>query len=98
MSEKAPISDRITIRARVTGRVQGVAFRAWTQGQARALGLDGWVMNRPDGSVLAVISGPAETVARLVELLDHGPPAARVASVETERMDETPPTGFRIAG
>ena len=91
------MSDRTTIRARVTGRVQGVSFRAWAQGEAQALGLDGWVRNEPDGAVTAVISGPAERVARMLEALKAGPRAARVASVETaEARGEEVVPGFRV--
>ena len=49
------MTQQIARRARVMGRVQGVAFRAWTQGQAENLGLRGWVCNNPDGSVSALI-------------------------------------------
>ena len=90
------MSDRTTIRARVTGRVQGVSFRAWAQGEAQALGLDGWVRNEPDGAVAALIAGPAGRVARLVEALKSGPPAARVEAVETEPAAEAPAPGFRV--
>lgn len=92
------MSMRVTIRARVTGRVQGVAFRAWTSGEAQALGLDGWVRNAPDGSVRVLISGPEERVARLVEALEQGSPAARVVSVETKVVEEDVGAGFRVSG
>ena len=49
---------RIAVRARISGRVQGVWFRAWTVEQAEMLGLDGWVRNRSDGSVEALFAGP----------------------------------------
>lgn len=65
----------------ITGRVQGVFYRAWFVGQARALGIDGWVRNRADGSVEAVIEGASDLVATLIDRAHRGPPAARVATV-----------------
>jgi len=65
----------------VSGRVQGVFFRDWTVEQARALGLDGWVRNRADGSVEAVIAGAPETVAAMIDRVRQGSPASRVDDV-----------------
>jgi acylphosphatase len=80
---------RTALHARITGRVQAVSFRAWTQDQAHALNLAGWVRNRPDGSVEALISGPERAVADLRTRLHDGPPAARVDKVETSPALET---------
>lgn len=66
---------------RVEGRVQGVGFRYWTRGQARALGLRGWVRNLPDGAVEVVAAGPSVAVTSLEALLRQGPSAARVEAV-----------------
>ncbi|SIO44934.1 acylphosphatase [Rhodovulum sp. ES.010] len=88
----------VALEIRVTGRVQGVSFRAWTQDQARALGLDGWVRNEPDGAVTALVAGPEDRVARLVEGLHSGPPAARVDRVETAPAGEEVAPGFRVTG
>jgi len=71
------------VRVRIAGHVQGVGFRAWTLREARALGLRGWVRNRPDGSVAAMISGPPEAVAAMLRRFREGPPGARVAAIET---------------
>ena len=81
-----------TLTFRVTGRVQGVWFRAWTQQTARELGLCGWVRNQPDGSVAgqaqAGTAGDGEAaLTRLRELLAEGPPSARVAEVEAHFED-----------
>ena len=65
----------------VTGRVQNVFYRAWFVEQARSLGLDGWVRNRVDNSVEAVVQGPAEMVESMVARAREGSPAARVADV-----------------
>lgn len=70
-----------TTRVRIRGRVQGVWYRGWTVDQARALGLDGWVRNRCDGSVEAVFSGPDASVRQMIERCWSGPPAARVGDI-----------------
>jgi acylphosphatase len=71
-------------QVRVTGRVQGVGYRAWVEHRARVHGLEGWVRNRNDGSVEALFSGPANAVADMVEQCRHGPSSARVAAVQEE--------------
>ncbi|WP_117191009.1 acylphosphatase [Rhizobium terrae] len=76
------LHDDETVLVRITGRVQGVGFRAWTQGEALRLGLKGWVRNEPDGSVLALIAGPGMLVSRMLDRLSQGPPGAVVSSVE----------------
>ena len=85
------------VRARVTGRVQGVSFRAWTRGRAEALGLEGWVRNEADGSVTALIGGESSAVDEMVEALHIGPRWAKVTRVEVEpaEVSDVPP-GFRI--
>jgi acylphosphatase len=84
-------------RAIVTGRVQGVSYRASAAAEARRLGLAGWVRNRADGSVELEVEGPDERVGALLEWCEHGPPAAKVERVAVE---ERPPQGegaFSIA-
>jgi acylphosphatase len=73
--------DRIAEHVTVSGRVQGVGFRRWTLENAQARGLDGWVRNRPDGTVEAVFAGPADRVNDLVAACGTGPAAAGVAAV-----------------
>jgi acylphosphatase len=68
----------------IQGRVQGVGYRAWVEQQARAHGLEGWVRNRRDGSVEALLSGPADVVANMVALCHRGPSHARVEAVHEE--------------
>jgi acylphosphatase len=65
----------------VSGRVQGVGYRAWTGDQAILLGLHGWVRNRRDGSVEAVFAGPEDVVADMIQACRRGPVAARVDRV-----------------
>jgi acylphosphatase len=68
----------------ITGRVQGVGYRAWVEHQARAHRLEGWVRNRRDGCVEALFAGPADVVAEMVTLCRRGPASARVDSVQDE--------------
>ena len=71
-------------RLLITGRVQGVGFRYALADEARALGLRGWVRNRRDGSVEAIVAGSAEDVEAIIAWAHHGPPAARVAGVSVD--------------
>jgi len=87
------MEPKVSARVRIHGMVQGVWFRGWTVGQARALGLDGWVRNRADGSVEAVFSGPEASVRDVIARCRQGPPAARV-----ERIEEASETGPVAAG
>ncbi len=68
----------------IRGRVQGVAFRDFTERRALALGLNGWVRNLPDGSVEALAEGPEGDLRALLESVRMGPPAARVDAVREE--------------
>lgn len=68
----------------IHGRVQGVGFRASFAQQARQEGLAGWVRNRRDGTVEAMIAGGAEDVAAMIAWSRRGPPGARVDRVEVE--------------
>ena len=75
------------VRARVTGRVQGVCYRAWARAEAEAIGVTGWVKNERDGSVTALIAGPMGKVSQMVDALWEGPGAASVNFVATEEAD-----------
>lgn len=94
---ETPASGPIRIRVLVAGRVQGVGYRQSCADQARRHGVAGWVRNRRDGRVEAVLEGPADKVAAMVEWCRHGPPAARVDAVDTEPEPAGALTGFRIA-
>lgn len=90
-------SDRIAIEARITGRVQGVWYRSWTCGEARGLGLAGWVRNEPDGSVRALFAGPRAAVEQMLARCRDGPPLAVVEAVEASPVTPAPdPAGFRV--
>lgn len=73
----------------VRGRVQGVGYRAWLARQAGKQGLSGWVRNRQDGSVEALILAPSDTLAAFLALCRIGPAAAHVSDLATQ--DETLP-------
>lgn len=75
------------LRLEIRGRVQGVGYRWAMLEQARALRLGGWVRNRHDASVEAMVAGPADAVDVLVRWARRGPPAAEVVSVETFAAD-----------
>lgn len=87
-----------TVRAIISGRVQGVWYRAWTTETARQLGLAGWVRNCVDGTVEAVFHGPDGAVEEMLCRCHDGPPAARVDSVRTEPYAGDPGTEFRRLG
>ncbi|HBM22029.1 MAG: acylphosphatase [Alcanivorax sp.] len=72
---------RIARQAVVSGRVQGVYYRASTQQQARRLAVAGWVRNRPDGSVEAWLEGAPDAVEALLAWMRRGPAGARVTDI-----------------
>jgi acylphosphatase len=88
--------QRIRRKATVHGHVQGVFFRDSTREQAEAHGVAGWVSNRPDGAVEAVLEGPAEAVDAVLHFLEAGPPRAEVERVEVSEEDPEGLTGFAV--
>ncbi|KIU45762.1 MULTISPECIES: acylphosphatase [Bradyrhizobium] len=68
----------------ITGRVQGVGYRAWVHEHANARSLEGWVRNRRDGSVEAVFAGPDGVVADMITACGRGPISARVDRVRED--------------
>jgi acylphosphatase len=72
---------RAAIRLQVEGRVQGVGFRWWTVRQAHALGLDGWVRNRRDGSVEVLAIGEPKALEALIDACGRGPAGAEVRAL-----------------
>jgi acylphosphatase len=72
---------RVARHVSVTGRVQGVFFRAWMRDRANELGVTGWVRNCPDGRVDSHVEGDERAVEQLIEQLHRGPPSARVDDV-----------------
>lgn len=88
------MNEPVARRLRVHGRVQGVFYRGWTVDTATALGVDGWVRNRLDGTVEAVVVGPEVEVQRLIAACHEGPPAARVDRIEVEDTPGVVARGF----
>jgi acylphosphatase len=86
------------VRRRVVihGRVQGVFFRDSARERARAHGVAGWVANRPDGTVEAVLEGEPDAVDRLVRFLETGPPQAHVERVEVSEEAPEGLSGFSV--
>ena len=71
-----------TLHLSISGRVQGVGYRESLRAEALRLGVTGWVRNRRDGSVEAVLQGPREPVEAALTWARRGPPAARVTQVD----------------
>ena len=80
-----------SVLVRVSGRVQGVGFRDWTQRKAADLGLSGWVRNLPSGEVEALFSGPPDVIDTMLVAVRRGPQLARVDDVKI--ADAEPATG-----
>ncbi len=85
-----PLTTTVREHVHISGRVQGVGFRAFTRRAARTAKLTGWVLNLPDGRVEAVIEGPRKDVESLIETLRKGPRRARVDRIERRKE---PPRG-----
>jgi acylphosphatase len=88
------MSRAVTVR--VTGRVQGVAFRWYAVQEAERLGVRGWVRNEPDESVAAHLEGDDRAVEAMVEWCRHGPSSARVRHVAVTEAHPSGPTAFEI--
>ena len=82
----------LSVEARVTGHVQGVAYRHWTKSRAEALGLKGWVRNDVSGAVIAHLEGERKLVHQLVEEMWSGPGAASVRDVQYHRIPSVAPS------
>jgi acylphosphatase len=78
-----------SVRAYISGRVQGVYYRAETQKQASSLGLTGWVRNLPDGRVEVLVEGEEQRVRQLIAWCRQGPPRSRIDMVEESTEEYT---------
>lgn len=88
MSKEGAVIRHVLVR----GKVQGIGFRVWTERQALSRGLEGWVRNRSDGTVEAVISGPELSVKLMIAQLRKGPPLSKV-----DRVDEREAYALELA-
>ncbi len=91
------MTERVTRRCVVAGRVQGVWYRASTRAKAQELGVAGRAVNLPDGRVEVVMTGDPERLDALAAWLWQGPPMAQVESVECEPAAYQPMAGFETA-
>ena len=82
------MNEAACVRLRIRGLVQGVGFRYSLHREALQLGLTGWVRNRRDGTVEAVVAGPAGAVEAIVAWAHRGPPSARVERVEVTAQEQ----------
>jgi acylphosphatase len=81
-------------RVVISGKVQGVWYRAWTQDEAVKRGLEGWVRNLSTGQVEALFAGPATSIEAMIEACRKGPPLARVSGIESFDAEEPDKKGF----
>jgi acylphosphatase len=84
-SAPLPIPFIETYSIRISGRVQGVGYRAAAVRQAHLVGVKGWIRNVDDGTVEGIIQGGPDQIDLMLEWLRRGPPGARVASVDSQR-------------
>jgi len=88
---------RVTYKVVISGLVQGVSFRASMRDVALRHGVRGWVRNREDGAVEAIVQGDEAQVAKILEWASVGPPGAEVTSLDRNVLEEFPPQkGFRV--
>lgn len=90
------MSGSRTVAITIRGRVQGVGFRAWVHHQAELQGLKGWVRNRRDGTVEAVLSGRTELVEAVLKACRSGPRGSRVEAVDVADASEEPASRFEV--
>ncbi len=83
-------------RLLISGRVQGVGYRAWMVAEAERLGIAGWVRNRTDGTVEALVDGEEDAVEELLRACRRGPRLARVDAIKEVQADPPGSPGFRV--
>jgi acylphosphatase len=86
----------IAVHVRVSGRVEGVYYRAFTRDKAKALGVKGWVRNVPGGGVEAVLEGDRKTVGELLKAMKTGPTGAIVLGMELSELEARGYEDFEI--
>lgn len=89
--------EKTCIRVEISGIVQGVGFRWKARETALALGIEGWIRNRPDGDVEAVFQGPVNLVEEMVRWARNGPAGSTVFEIRLHRQEfDEELRGFRI--
>lgn len=86
----------IAVHVRVSGKVQGVDYRAFTRDKAKELGIKGWVRNIPGGGVEAVLEGERKTVGKLLRLMKSGPAGSMVLGMEFSELESKDYEDFQI--
>ncbi len=86
----------IAVHVRVSGRVQGVYYRAFTRDRAMALGVKGWVRNVPGGGVEAVLEGERKQVGELLKAMKSGPTGSIVLGMELSELEAKGYEDFEI--
>jgi len=86
----------IAVHVRVSGKVQGVNYRAFTRDKAKELGIKGWVRNIPGGGVEAVLEGERKTVGKLLRLMKSGPAGSMVLGMEFSELESKDYEDFQI--
>lgn len=89
-----PDSDITSLRMRVEGFVQAVGYRNFAIMEANKLALDGWIRNRSDGTVEALVSGPTKAVETFVAVCSRGPAGSKVKSIDLHNADPPAEKGF----
>jgi acylphosphatase len=90
-------SRRVTRRVIIHGRVQGIGYRVWTEREALARSIEGWVRNRKDGTVEAVFAGMPDAVAGMIEACRQGPALSHVTAVDVHDASQAELTQRRPA-
>jgi acylphosphatase len=86
--------QRKAVRLVIEGKVQGVGYRWWAVGEAMRLDLDGWVRNRSDGTVEALVIGPEDSIARFERACWRGPAGAKATAVRRFEAEDDASQGF----
>lgn len=88
-------SDLTTLRLRIEGFVQAVGYRHFAVQEARRLGIDGWVRNRTDGTVEALVSGSTKAIEAFVGACMRGPAGSTVKNIDLQKAEPPAEKGFR---
>lgn len=91
-----PDEETTCLKLRIEGLVQGVGYRAFAASEARKLGLTGWVRNRSDRTVEAVVSGTTVDVERFVAACARGPAGSRVSNIDLRQAEPPAEAGFQV--
>ena len=86
----------MSVHVRISGRVQGVYYRAYTRDRAKSLGINGWVRNIPGGGVEAVLEGERRQVGELLKAMKSGPSGSVVLGMELSEIEAKGYNDFEI--